>query len=67
MSKVYGSLLEVCWGLGLICLVGSLLLRVLPVLVLKLGVSPRGGLILAGVLFLCALASGEAKRTLSSS
>ena len=63
MSRVYASVSEVCRGLGLICLVGSLVLRVVPGLTLKLGVSTRGGLILAGVLFLCALATGEARKT----
>ena len=62
MSKVYDRLLEICWGLGLISLVGSLILRIAPGLVSKLGVSPRGGLILAGVLFLCAMATGEVKK-----
>jgi hypothetical protein len=66
MSKVYGGLLEVCWGLGLISLVASIALKAVPALVMKLGVSPRGGLLLAGVLFLCALASGEAKKILPS-
>jgi hypothetical protein len=39
----------------------------LPNLQDKLGVSPRGGMMLAAVLFLCALASGEAMKTPPSS
>ena len=67
MSKVYSGLLEVCWGLGLICMVASVVLRLLPTLQEKLPVSPRGGLMLAAVLFLCALATGEMRRTPTSS
>ena len=67
MSKVYRSVLEVCWGLGLICTVASIVLRLLPILQGKLGVSPRSGLMLAAVLFLCALATGEARKTLPPS
>jgi len=67
MSKVYRSVLEVCWGLGLICTVASIVLKLLPTLQEKLPVSPRGGLLLAAVLFLCALATGEARKTLPSS
>lgn len=67
MSKVYRSVLEVCWGLGVICIVGSLALKLLPTLQVKLGLTARGGLLLAAVLFLCALASGEAGRMPPSS
>jgi hypothetical protein len=67
MSKVYGSVVEVCWALGLISLVVSVVLRLLPILQYKLGVSPHSGMMLAAVLFLCALASGEARKTPSSS
>lgn len=67
MSKVYRSVLEVCWGLGLICTLASVVLRLLPILQLKLGVSPRSGMMLAAVLFLGALATGEARKTLPSS
>jgi uncharacterized membrane protein YkvI len=67
MSKVYRSVLEVCWALGLISLVLSVVLKPLPILQVRLGVSPRGGIILAAVLFLCVLATGEARKTPPSS
>jgi hypothetical protein len=67
MSKVYRSLSEVCWALGLISLVGSLVLRVAPILTAKTGISSRGALILAAVLFLCVLATGEVGKTPPSS
>jgi hypothetical protein len=63
MSKVSSSVLKACWGLGLISLVVSVVLRALPTLQKPLGVSPRGGLMLAAVLFLCVLATGEARKT----
>jgi hypothetical protein len=67
MSKVYCSVLEVCWAVGLISLVAVLVLKMLPFLQDKLGVSPRGGLVLAAVLFLCVLATSEARKTPPSS
>jgi hypothetical protein len=59
--------LEVCWALGLISVVVCIVLKLLPNLQDKLGVSPRGGMMLAVVLFLCALATGEARKTPPSS
>jgi hypothetical protein len=67
MSKVYRIVLETSWGLGLICLVASFMLKLLPILQKKLGITTRGGIVLAAVLFLCALATGEARKTLPSS
>jgi len=67
MSTVYGWVLKVCWTVGLISLVAVFVLKLLPSLQVKLGVTPRGGLILAAVLFLCVLASGEARKTPPSS
>jgi hypothetical protein len=67
MSNFYYGLLDVCWGLGLICMVAGVAMRLLPSLQSKLGVSAHGALGLAAVLFLCALATGEVKRTPASS
>ena len=67
MSKFYSSLIRACWALGLICLVASIVLRLLPTLQDKLGVVPRSGLMLAGVLFLCALATADVRGTPTSS
>ena len=67
MSMVYRNVVEVCWALGLISLVVSVVLRLLPILQVKVGISPRGGMMLAAVLFLCVLATGEAKKTPPSS
>jgi hypothetical protein len=67
MSKVYRTVLGVSWGLGVICMLGTIVVKLLPSLAAKLDVSPRTGIVLAAVLFLCALASGEAGRTPPSS
>jgi hypothetical protein len=67
MSKVYRRVLEVCWALGVVSLVVSVVLRVLPISRIPLGVTPRGGLILAAVSFLGVLATGEAQKTPPSS
>jgi hypothetical protein len=67
MGKVYHWVLAVSWGLGVICLLAAIVLKLLPSLEKTLGVTTRGGIILAAVLFLCALASGEAQRTPPSS
>lgn len=67
MSKVYRSVLEVCWAVGVISLLGSVVLKLLPISPAKLGVSTHGGMILAAVLFLCVLATGEARKTPPSS
>jgi uncharacterized membrane protein YgdD (TMEM256/DUF423 family) len=67
MGKVYRTVLGVSWGLGVICIVASLVLKLLPSLEIKLDVTPRGGIVMAAVLFLCALATGEAGRTPPSS
>jgi len=48
-------------------MVGSIVLRLLPMLQDTIGISPRGGMMLAAILFLCAIATGEARRALPSS
>jgi hypothetical protein len=67
MSKVYHWVLAVSWGLGVICLLATIVLKLLPSLETMLNISTRGGIVMAAVLFLCALASGEALRTPPSS
>jgi hypothetical protein len=66
MASLCRRLVQVCWGLGLICMLASVVLRVVPVL-RETSFTTRGGLILAGVLFLCALATREMERTVSPS
>jgi len=67
MGKVYRTVLEVSWGLGVICLLATIVLKLLPSLEITLNVTSRGGIVMAAVLFLCALASGEAGKTPPSS
>lgn len=65
MSRVYRSLIGVCWALGLLCMVAGAVLRFVPIFAERFALSPRGGLILAAVLFLCALATREMERPAS--
>ena len=67
MSRFYRSVIEVCWLFGLICTLASIVVRLVPTLQGTLGFSFRGGMLLAAVLFLCALATGEARRMLPPS
>jgi uncharacterized membrane protein YgdD (TMEM256/DUF423 family) len=63
MSKIQSMVHELSWLLGVICVVASIMLRLLSTLQTKLPTTPHGGLVMAAVLFLCALATGEAKKT----
>jgi uncharacterized membrane protein YgdD (TMEM256/DUF423 family) len=60
MSKIRSMVNGVSWFLGVICVAASLVLRLLALGHIIIAVSPRGGLVLAAVLFLCTLATGEA-------
>jgi hypothetical protein len=64
MTGVYQIVRKVSWGLGMISLVAGLVLRLAMVWRdAAWVVSTRGALILAAVLFLCSLATGEMERT----
>jgi hypothetical protein len=67
MSKVYSIVLGLAWGIGVICTAAVIVLKLLPILQDKLNLSPRSGVIMAAVLFLCVLATGEARKTLPPS
>jgi len=67
MSKVYCRVLEVCWGLGVICTLASIVLKVLLTLHYKPGVTAHASALMAVVSFLGVLATGEARRTLPPS
>ena len=62
MSRAYRGLIGVCWGLGLLSMVAGVVFKLAPTLAERTSLSARGGLIMAGVLFLCALATGEMAR-----
>lgn len=64
MARLCRSLVQVCWALGVVSMLAAVLFRVAPILSRKTTLESRGGLILAGVLFLCALATREMERTL---
>ena len=59
MTRLVKWVGDIAYWLGLIGLVVSVLLRIVPALGERLAVAPRGGMILAACLFLCALASRE--------
>ena len=67
MSKVYSIVLGLAWGIGVICTAAVIVLKLLPILQDKLNLSPRSGVIMAAVLFLCVLATGEVRKTLPPS
>ncbi len=59
MSRVCRVLIRMSWALGLLSMTGGVVLKVVPPWSDTLRTSPRAGLIFAGVLFLCALATRE--------
>jgi hypothetical protein len=65
MARIYRTLFQACWALGLLSLLAGIVLKARPTLADRLGTSPRGGLALAAVLFLCALATREMGKTAS--
>jgi len=67
MAKVYRSALEVSWAIGVLSLIAAFVVRLVPGFIEKYGFSARGALVLAAVLFLCVLASGEALNSARSS
>ncbi len=65
MARLCRSLVQLSWALGLLSMLAGILFRLAPILQNKTTLSSRGGLILAGVLFLCTLATREMERTVS--
>jgi hypothetical protein len=57
MTRVYRIIVKACWGLGVLSLVIGVAIKLFPSWALRLDTSPRGGLVLAAALFLCALAT----------
>jgi hypothetical protein len=66
MARLYRSLIPACWVVGWLCLLVGIFLKFAPKLADKAHLSPRAGLILAGVLFLCVLATREMERRSTS-
>jgi hypothetical protein len=63
MARLYRSFMEICWALGVASLVTGTVLKFSPVLVHRFATEPRGVLVFAGVLFLCAIATRAVGRT----
>jgi hypothetical protein len=56
MAAIYPILVRIYWALGLLSLLAAVVLKLIPSLIDKLRVSPRGSLEFAVALFLCAIA-----------
>lgn len=67
MAKVYRRLFEICWALGLLSMLAGIVLKLMTTLADRLNLTPRGALVFAGVLFLCALATREMERAIPPS
>lgn len=66
MARIYQMLVGACWVVGLLSLLVSVILKLAPAWAQGLDFSPRGGLVFASSLFLCALATREVERMGSS-
>ena len=63
MARLYRSLMEVCWALGMVALILGVIAKYSPVFAQRIGTEPRGVLVFAGVLFLAAIATRAVGRT----
>lgn len=62
MARIYRLVVAITWGLGLLSMLAGVILKLAPDLAARASVTPRGSLIFAAVLFLCALATREMER-----
>ncbi len=65
MARIYRILVGVSWGLGLLSMMVGAVLKLVHGWAAAWNTSPRGGMIFAGTLFLCALATREMERSVS--
>jgi hypothetical protein len=63
MARFYRSLMDVCWALGMVCLIVGVIVKFSPVLMHRFDTEPRGILVFAGVLFLASIATRAVGRT----
>jgi len=67
MTGIYGTLSKVTWGLGVIALILGVLARIVNLFGnVDWRFTPRGALVIAAVLFLCAIATREVGRAESA-
>ena len=62
IAHLYRIIIEVCWGLGVLSLLIAVALKFSAQLAEMLNATPRGGIVLAGALFLAVLATQGMKR-----
>ena len=68
IARLYRIIIEVCWGLGVLSLLAAMALKFVPAWAEMLNATPRGGILLAGALFLAVLATqGMEREQLSGS
>jgi hypothetical protein len=63
MFRLYRTLMEVCWALGVVGAILAVVTKFFPVASHRLYTEPRGILAFAAVMFLCALATEAVGRT----
>jgi hypothetical protein len=63
MARIYRSFMEVCWLLGVVCMVMAVVMKFVPYIASRVSTDSRGMLIFAGVLFLCSVATRAVGRT----
>ena len=61
MTQIYRIVIRLSWALGLLSILAGVLVKLLK-LESRLTISARAGFVLAGALFLCALATREMQR-----
>jgi hypothetical protein len=65
MTRIYSTVANVSWWLGLLSLIWAVIVRVAPQFAGRMHTTSRGWLIGAGAVFLCSIASREMERSAS--
>ena len=65
MASLYRIIFGASWGLGVLSLAGSVVLKLIPDGKAMVNATSQGGFLLASTLFLCALATREMQRVQS--
>ena len=66
MTRIYRMIVAISWGLGVLSTLIGVALKLAPSLAERFNTTPRAGVIMAGTLFLCALATREMERASSA-
>ena len=63
MARLCRSFMQACWALGVLAMLGGVAVKLSHSLMDRVGTEPRGVLMFAGVLFLCAIATHAVEGT----